>query len=368
MRTAQVGPGRGAGRRTTTRATRGAGALALLALVLAGCGAAPGGGDASVGEAGAMSMAGAAADDAGGAAAPDEAAVSDTAGGTADADATGAAAAGRQVVTSGDVGLVSADPRAAADAVVDLVERAGGRVDARQETAARESEGVLGTASLTVRVPSDALTGVLDGLEDVGEVDTVDLRSEDVTATAQDLDARIRATRLSVARIEDLLSRATTQTDIISAENTLTERQATLEQLESQRARVAEQVALSTLRVQIWAATPPAEVAAEPRGGFLGGLESGWAALVSVAGVVVLVIGALLPWAVVAALLLGVVLLLRRAVRRRRAATAGASGGPGAPGAPGGTGQPGDGRPGDEGPAASDPGDRETVGAGSPRG
>lgn len=364
---------RGAGLRTTTRATRGAGALALLALVLAGCGAAPGGGDTSAGEAGAMSMAGAAADDAGGAAAPDEAAVSDTAGGTADADATGAAAAGRQVVTSGDVGLVSADPRAAADAVVDLVERAGGRVDARQETAARESEGVLGTASLTVRVPSDALTGVLDGLEDVGEVDTVDLRSEDVTATAQDLDARIRATRLSVARIEDLLSRATTQTDIISAENTLTERQATLEQLESQRARVAEQVALSTLRVQIWAATPPAEVAAEPRGGFLGGLESGWAALVSVAGVVVLVIGALLPWAVVAALLLGVVLLVRRAVRRRRATTAGASGGPGAPGAPGdpgqpGDGQPGDGRPGDDGPAASDPGDREPVGAGSPRG
>lgn len=370
MRTAQVGPGRGAGRRTTTRTTRAAGALALLVLVLAGCGAAPGGGDTSVGEAGAMSMVGDgdAGADSGGAAAPDEAAVSDTAGGTADADAAGAATAGRQVVTSGDVGLVSADPRAAADAVVDLVERAGGRVDARQETAARESEGVLGTASLTVRVPSDALTGVLDGLEDVGEVDTVDLRSEDVTATAQDLDARIRATRLSVARIEDLLSRATTQTDIISAENTLTERQATLEQLESQRARVAEQVALSTLRVQIWAATPPAEVAAEPRGGFLGGLESGWAALVSVAGVVVLVIGALLPWAVVAALLLGVVLLVRRSLRRRRATTAGASGGPGTPGAPGDPGQPGDGQPGDDGPAASDPGDREPVGAGSPRG
>ncbi len=357
MRTPAAGPVRT--RTRARRATTALAPLALLALLLAGCGAASSSGDSAQSEAGDGF---AAADDSGGGAAPEQEAAGDEQAADADADAVGTAAAGRQVITSGDVGLVAADPRAAADAVVDLVERAGGRVDARQETAAREEEDVLATAGLTVRVPADALTEVLDELEEVGEVQDVDLRSEDVTATAQDLDARIRATRLSVARIEDLLSRATTQTDIIGAEDTLTERQAALEQLESQRARVAEQVALSTLRVSIWPATPPAEVEPGARGGFLGGLESGWAALVAVAGVVVLVLGALLPWLVVGAVVTGVVLLVRRSLRRRRPAAD-----DGTPGRPDGPGTPGGGADG-PGPAAPAPDDREPVGAGSSRG
>lgn len=339
MRTPQAVPGSLVGRRSRTTASRGAGALALLsltALLLAGCSPAPSGADSM-----SASVDGSAASDGSvGAAAPEAVGGAEEQSGSAAADATGAAAAGRQVITSGDVSLVAEDPRAAAGAVVALVEQAGGRVDARQETAAREDQGVPGTADLTVRVPADALTDVLDALEDVGEVQSVDLRSEDVTATAQDLDARIRATRLSVARIEDLLARATTQTDIISAENTLTERQSALEQLESQRARVAEQVALSTLRVSVWATPPPVETETAPRTGFLGGLESGWEALVAVAGVVVLVLGALLPWAVVGAVVLVVVLAVRRSLRRRR---------------------------GPEAPASEAPGDREPVGAGSPR-
>lgn len=357
MRTPQAGPGPSAGRRTRTHRALAACGLALTVL-LAGCSAAPSGDDAALSEADGGS---AVADDARGAAAADAVAGGDEQAASADADVTGAATAGRQVITSGDVSLVAADPRAAAGEVVELVERAGGRVDARQETAAREDEGVQGTAELTVRVPADALTEVLDALEDVGEVQSVDLRSEDVTATAQDLDARIRATRLSVARIEDLLARATTQTDIISAENTLTERQSALEQLESQRARVAEQVALSTLRVSVWPTAAPAVTEAETRGGFLGGLESGWEALVAVAGVVVLVIGALLPWAVVGAVVLAVVLGVRRALRRRRAV------GPGDATGPGGPGEGGPGGPAPEAPAPGGPGDREPVGAGAPR-
>jgi hypothetical protein len=291
---------------------------------------------------------------------------------------TGSAAAetgGRQVITSGEVAMHADDPRGAADAVVQEVEEAGGRVDDRHETAAQADEGVEASAELTVRVPATAMTGLLAALDEIGPVTSVDLGSDDVTAAAQDLDARIRAMQLSVARMEDLLARASTQEEILSAEDTLTERQAALEGLESERARIAERVALSTLQVRI--STPPEPAAPEepapapeeesPRG-FLGGLESGWSALVGVLGGVVTVLGLLLPWLALGGAIAWVVLRVRRLLGRRRDAAPGL-GGPGHPGGPGGAG-PGDGGqgggPGSD-PAAPDPAeprDRQPVGVG----
>jgi hypothetical protein len=367
-------------RRTGTIASRAAAGLVLAAALLAGCSA---GGDSATGadmsEAVPDELAGGdrGGDVAADGGAPAEAgadAGAETGADVAGGSTTAADVGGRQVITSGELGLVADDPRGAADLVVAVVEQAGGRVDARQETAAREDEGTEATADLTVRVPADTLTDVLDALDEIGEVDHLDLGSDDVTAASQDLDARIRAMQLSVARMEDLLSRASTQADIISAESTLTERQASLEQLQSERARIAEQVALSTLRVSIWTAPEreaPPEPAPEPRGGFLGGLESGWEALVAVLGGVVLVLGVLLPWLVAAGVVGAAYVAVVRALRRRRtrAADAGGPGPAGSGGAPGGGQQGGPGGPGgpDEGPdpTAPVPDDREPVGAGS---
>jgi hypothetical protein len=405
MRTPGTNRGRTTGRAAGTDVTRVLGGLALAGLLLAGCSAGgdgaastadypQGGAERLVGEAGggAGGAAGDAGADAGGSAeagsADAAAAPGDVASGTGGVGLSAADAGGRQVVTTGEAGLVSPDPRAAADAVVAEVEAAGGRVDARRETAARADEGTEATADLTVRVPADGVTGLLEALDEIGDVDHVDLSSDDVTAAAQDLDARIRAMTLSVARMEDLLNRATTRQEVLEAEGTLTDRQASLEQLQSERARMAEQVALSTLRISIW--TPPATAtAAEPDpaedgspSGFLGGLAAGWSALVTVLGGVVTVLGVLLPWLALGAAVLAAVLAVRRALGRRADGTAGSTGhgGAGGPGGRGGPGGPGpdrhgpggdDGADGSDGPApepgSPGPDERQPVGAGASR-
>jgi hypothetical protein len=244
--------------------------------------------------------------------------------------AVSADAAGRQVITTGDIGLVADDPLAAVDAVVQAVESAGGRVDGRQQStdtsaAADPPEGdAAGSswATLTVRVPADQVTPTLDALEQIGTVSSMDVSSQDVTGTAQDLDARIRATQISVQRLEDLLARATTSADVIAAEQTLSERQSSLEQLESERARLAEQVALSTLTIRISADPAALQVAAEDEDGFLDGLAAGWDALLAALRVALVVIGAVLPWAALGGLVLAVVLGVRRWLRARRPAAA----------------------------------------------
>ncbi|WP_421734481.1 DUF4349 domain-containing protein [Cellulomonas sp.] len=284
-----------------------AGVIALTAL-LGGCSASADSGTSTADEAASGALGGEVRSDA--AEAPADGSVEQAAS-TSDAD--------RQVIQTGDVRMTVKDPREAADAVVALAEGAGGRVDDRSEHAATKDD--VGTAELTIRLPADQVSRAVDGLRELGTIDQLDLTSEDVTGTAQDLDARIHALQLSVARMEDLLTRATTNEQLIAAENALTERQSSLEQLQSERARLAEKVRLSTIHVALYgpelAPVAPVEPATGPQS-FLDGLATGWDALVAVAAGVAIVVGVLLPWLAFGGAVAALVVAAVRWTRRRR--------------------------------------------------
>jgi hypothetical protein len=225
--------------------------------------------------------------------------------------------ADRQVVTTGNAAVAVDDPAKAAQQVSELVEAAGGRVDERNEQAGSGKNGLEGaSADLVVRVPADALTGLLADLEELGDVANVSVSHTDVTGTAVDHDARISALQTSVARLQALMNDAATTEALLDAEQALSDRQEELESLQSQRALLADQVDLSTLRVHL----EPFGVA--PAGGpegFVDGLGTGWRALVTAVKAIVVVLGVLLPWLAVAALITAAVLVPIRMTRRRPA-------------------------------------------------
>jgi hypothetical protein len=226
----------------------------------------------------------------------------------------------RQVVTTATASLAVEDPADGAQRVSELVESAGGRVDERSEQAAAGDDGVEGAAAdLVVRVPADALTGVLADLEDLGDVENVSVSRSDVTARAVDMDARISALQSSVARLQALMDAAATTEDLLTAEKALSERQEKLESMLSQRALLADQVELSTLTVHL---RPFGVAPAGGPEGFVDGLGTGWRALVTVLGAAVVVLGVLLPWLGVAALVAVAVLVPLRVARRRAAVEA----------------------------------------------
>ncbi|MGY1770864.1 DUF4349 domain-containing protein [Blastococcus sp. SYSU D00813] len=286
--------------------------LALLAALLAGCT----GGDGS------------GASDGGGSAGavPEPGAGEDSGGGGASAD-TGTDAE-RQVVSTATATVVVDDPAEGADRVDDLVAAAGGRVEERTERAASGDDGEGAVADLVVRVPTDELDGVLDDLDDVGDVESVSVTRSDVTASVVDLDARIAALQTSVERLLTLLDGAADTQALLSVETTLADRQGQLESLQSQRAFLADQVDLSTLTVHL---TPESAPPAGGPDGFVDGLGAGWRGLLTALGAAVVVVGVLLPWLLVAAPVAGIALALVRLTRRRPAvATAGPSEEPGA--------------------------------------
>jgi glycine cleavage system regulatory protein len=285
-------------------------AALATALVLAVTGCSSSGDEAGDASSAVEAESAGSASDSGGSAAPGEA----LAGGGEEAGA----AAAREIVTTGSATVVADDPAAAATRLARLVEEAGGRVERRSETAATADSP--GSASMTVRLPADRMTGAVEALGTLGTVEHVDVQSTDVTGEGQDLDARIAALTTSTDRLRELMSTAGSTEDLLQVEQELSDRQADLDALTAQRQRLSDQVAMSTLDVEI---VPEPVAAAQSRGGFLGGLAAGWGALVTTVQTVVLVLGALLPWLALA----GAGYLGYRWLRRRTRPSADAGGG-----------------------------------------
>lgn len=221
----------------------------------------------------------------------------------------------REVVTTAWIRLEVEDPRVRAAEVVAIVGAAGGRVDQRSEQPGTGDTD--SAAQLTVRVPADALQGVLDKIEGLGTVEDLTMDATDVTTQAIDLDARIRSLQTSVERLLEIIAQTQNAEDLINAENALAQRQADLESYTSQRASLTEQVALSTVTVYLSQA-PQGQT---PASGFVGGLQRGWESLLAALQAGVVALGVTLPWLAFLALLALAVVLLVRAVKGRKTPT-----------------------------------------------
>ena len=227
-------------------------------------------------------------------------------------DADENAAGPREVITTGSLTLVVADTGAAVTQIVALVESDGGRVEGRSEYTTEDERDA--SAWLTVRVPADDLSATIDRLQDLGEAREIDLSSDDVTLRGRDLDARITALETSTERLISLMAEADTSEALIDAEEALSRRQAELESLRSERAYLSDQGAMSTLHINLHTR----HVAELEAGGFLGGLENGWNALVTFASGLLVALGTVLPWLAVIGVPAAIVLLLVRRRRRTR--------------------------------------------------
>ncbi len=307
-------------------------ALALaLALTVGGCGSGSEATSSSAGEAPAADVA--APDVAGqaagsGAVAGAEAAPQDAAGKAATAgDAT---SSDRRIVRTAEV-IVEVDQLAAPAARIrQLAVDLGGFVstettgyaapgspvtttDSSGKTETRQAQA--GQSVLVLRVPEPRLSQALDRAAGVGQELSRSSTAEDVTGDIADLTSRTATQKASVTRVRELLAEAKTLKDVVLLESELTRREADLEALQARLATLADRADLSSLTVILQ--TPAVESTTEEDNRFVQGLRDGWNALLDSTGVLITLVGALLPFALVGALV--VYPLWRLAARRRRA-------------------------------------------------
>jgi hypothetical protein len=220
----------------------------------------------------------------------------------------------RDVVKTASMIILVANPAEAADKATATVETVQGRVDSRSEDAGSGTGRARTT--MVLRVPAAKLDDVIRDLKSLGTVESVEVTTDDVTASRADLDARIKALQTSVDRLLSIMRDAKDPEALITAEGALSERQAELDSLRAQREALGDQIAYSTLNVTFIAQTIGGPAASQYQG-FFGQVHRGWDALVSLAGDSVLLFGLLLPWLAVLAVAGGITYGVVRLVKRR---------------------------------------------------
>lgn len=187
----------------------------------------------------------------------------------------------------------------------------------------------LTQSTVTLRVPSTAFDKVIGQLGTGGTVQDETRTASDVTSQVVDTSTRISAQQASIARITDLMKNAANLSDVVSLEGELSRREADLESMQAQLATLNDQVSLSTITVTFLVPQAPAAApaVAKHRNALQRGLHDGWQAFMGTLKVVLVIVGVLLPFAVLVAVLWWPVRRLVQVAMRLRARSAGQAAG-----------------------------------------
>ncbi|MEU1616918.1 DUF4349 domain-containing protein [Streptomyces sp. NPDC005722] len=198
-----------------------------------------------------------------------------------------------------------------------LVEGAGGYVG--NESTSLDEDG-LEYSTITLRVPPEGYDRVLQDLSGLGTLRNRKVDAQDVTGEVVDVESRLKTQRASVARVRELMDRATRLSDVVALEGELSSRQADLEALEAQQASLKARTGMATITLEVQ--EPAAEEAPQKADGFWAtvgdALGSGWHAFYVTLRTLLVVLAVVAPFA--ALVLLGYLgfRLLRRVLPARR--------------------------------------------------
>ena len=223
-------------------------------------------------------------------------------------EGTSAPVVDQQVIRTANVSLEVDDVDQAVNGVEARVEQLGGVVQSRSINNYDDDA----SAYMTIRIPAQDLNGFLDGLPELGRVINSTVDAQDVTLEVIDLEARISTLEASIERLRDLQSQATSVADLVAVESELATRQSELESLTARRDYLANQVDLSTVYLSMEQVDTGAALSPD----FLGGLQRGWDALLTLGAGLITGAGFLLPLAIVGAAIAVVIILIVRAIRR----------------------------------------------------
>jgi hypothetical protein len=216
------------------------------------------------------------------------------------------------VITTGYLSLIVEVPSTSADEITALVVESGGRISSRSDYSPIDYGSP--SAYLEIRIPVGALKATVAAISERGDVQESSINTYDVSLQKLDLDARISVLESAIERLGILLEQAENTSDLIATESALSDRQAELDSLNSQREYLSDQTLFATISVNLFTSADATPI--EPEG-FVDGILRGLTSIVAFFAGMIVWAGILLPWLGMLAVVLGVVVLVRR-VRRKK--------------------------------------------------
>jgi len=153
------------------------------------------------------------------------------------------------VIRTGDMTIESSDVEQVFADVKDAVTKIGGRVESSNFQGRIDGYGP--NAFLTIRIAESKLDAAVEEISKLGKRTSLSISTSDVTLQTVDLQAKIDALEESRVRLQKLLDSSTSTADLIAGEQAMATLRTELDGYKSQLDYLSNQVAESTLNVQI---------------------------------------------------------------------------------------------------------------------
>ena len=234
---------------------------------------------------------------------------------------TALAPPGQSIIYTAGLTVRSGNVEAAVSRATGVVAAAGGYVSAEHAALSR-NQTTRPMVSIQFKIPVGTYRTALAALSGLGTRLSESQRAVDVTQTVADVTSRVASAHAMIAQLRKLLARTGSVGGLLSVQDQISQEEASLEALQSQQRALAGETTYATVSMIIEGPLPPPHHrhhhAKKAVAGFLGGLTAGWHALRRVVGVVLTVAGAVLPFAIILALLALAAYVARRRLAARR--------------------------------------------------
>jgi hypothetical protein len=168
----------------------------------------------------------------------------------------------RKLVRTGRVELVVPSYDAARAKIDALVARIGGYVDA---TSVDRRQDAVTDATITVRIPSTAIPGLMPALREIGDVIAESTSAEDVTDQYVDVSARLASDQVLEKRLLELAAdKGGTIDQVLAVERELARVREEIESYQGQLRQWNDRIAMSTLTLSLTTRRPEIAAATAP--------------------------------------------------------------------------------------------------------
>ncbi|WDL98647.1 DUF4349 domain-containing protein [Alicyclobacillus sp. ALC3] len=201
-------------------------------------------------------------------------------------------------------------PKATSD-ITSLAEASGGFVHSMNQLTDGQGQN---SATLTIRVPENKFQTALKNIKSLGKVDTFSQSGQDVTSEHNNLQLQVTELQSEAKAYTRLFDKATKMSDMLQIQQSLTETNNQISNLNSQLHQLNHTIQYTTINITLQPSVVPIHQGSEPF----------WAPIVQslhfmdrVGVGLSKVIGWLLPWAALGGLVYGGVLVWRRGASRK---------------------------------------------------
>ncbi len=165
---------------------------------------------------------------------------------------------------------------------------------------------------ITVRIPSGNYTAFLKDVENLGDVSSKSIIGTDVTEEYIDLEARLSNLQKQEKRLTEILNMSTTVEEVLSVEQELERVRGEIDSLTGRLQYLDNRIDFATINIRI---TEPIPITHS--WGMRDALSSSIQGFVSTVRVMVILVGYLLPIAIVFSVLIFILLAIRRRVHKK---------------------------------------------------